>query len=574
MIYEAHVRALSKSDTTGNLTTILAGMSEFDGIENIPEDERGTYIGAGKMAKYLKGLGFNTIELLPVHECFNNEINDFKPNTNEIAGAENFWGYMTANFFSPDRRYAKDKTPGGPTREFKQMVKMFHDAGIEVYLDVVYNHTGEGGLWKDTDVTTAKIVSFRGIDNGAYYQLLNNNQKYQNDSGCGNNFAAANSTVAGNLVKDSINYWIDEMGVDGFRYDLAPILGRDALNASGWYAFNGNAQLLKDLDSIATAKNVEMIAEAWDCGAYVLTQFPGNWSDWNGKFRDNLRGSIKDGYWGSIGDIMQGSGPLGYNVSIPESVNFVTAHDGNTMMDLVSYNLNSDSQTHTHNLSLAWPFGPSDGGNGNNVTSDNGGNQSLRRQKLRNFWTIQYFSKGIPMSLYGDEFGRTQNGNNNTYNVDSVATWNNYAMINTDSPNKVAITGGTYHDNFGTDTKADNKNGLFLFVKELLKVRNNNSSLSNPATTFSNWASADAWATTGSFTIEGGNNGTFCVMVNMGSSEKTFNVPGGASAGWKRIIDTGAWAEPQGNIWNLANAWTVNQATYNVGANTVVIFQK
>jgi glycogen operon protein len=271
---------------------------------------------------------------------------------------------------------------------------------------------------------------------------------------------------------------------------------------------------------------------------------------------------------------MQGSGPLGYNVSIPESVNFVTAHDGNTMMDLVSYNLNSDSQTHTHNLSLAWPFGPSDGGNGNNVTSDNGGNQSLRRQKLRNFWTIQYFSKGIPMSLYGDEFGRTQNGNNNTYNVDSVATWNNYAMINTDSPNKVAITGGTYHDNFGTDTKADNKNGLFLFVKELLKVRNNNSSLSNPATTFSNWASADAWATTGSFTIEGGNNGTFCVMVNMGSSEKTFNVPGGASAGWKRIIDTGAWAEPQGNIWNLANAWTVNQATYNVGANTVVIFQK
>ena len=459
MIYEAHIRGLSKSATTANLTTILAGMSEFSGIQNLTPDEMGTYAGAAKMAKYIKGLGFNTIELLPVHECFNNEMNDYVPNTNKIIGQENYWGYMTANFFAPERRYAKDKTPGGPTREFKEMVKAFHDEGIEVYLDVVYNHTGETVL-DGTSNPPVKITSFRGIDNAAYYQLISG--AYQNDSGCGNNFAAANSEPAKQLVLDSLTYWIDEMGVDGFRFDLAPILGRE--NFSSFWAFNPQADLLKKIEQLGNAKNAEMIAEAWDIGAYVLHQFPGNWSDWNGMYRDNIRGSVTNGNWGKIGDIMQGSSALGYSASFPQSVNFITAHDGLTLMDVVSYDGGGYSNTQRQhegvtfygnntNMGLSWPFGPSDGGDSNPGQGKNISDKALRRQMLRNFWTILYFSKGIPMSLYGDEFGRTQNGNNNMYNVDSDASWNNYAMINTDSPNKVSIPGGSYHDNFGTDSK-------------------------------------------------------------------------------------------------------------------------
>jgi glycogen operon protein len=584
MIYEAHVRGLTMSDSATSIATILSGMSEFDGIENIPADERGTYAGAAKMAKYIKGLGFNTIQLMPVHECNVNDINDFEPNKSKITGFENYWGYMTANFFSPDRRYAKDKSPGGPTREFKQMVKAFHDAGIEVYLDVVYNHTGEGGVWQDG--TTLKINTFRGIDNTAYYQLINSELAYQNDSGCGNNFAAASSTVAKQLVMDSLAYWTDVMGVDGFRYDLATILGRESKNAKGWYDFNGNADLLNKINTFASNKNVEMIAEAWDAGTYQLTNFPGNWSDWNGKFRDEVRKSITDGAWGKIGDIMQGTTYYGYSSTFPESVNFVTAHDGLTMMDLLSYNndgytssqkVSPDGITYyanATNMALAWPFGPSDGGSSDNTCSDMGGNKTLRRQHLRNYWTIEFFSKGIPMALYGDEFGRTQNGNNNAYNVDSPATWNNYAMINTDSPNKVSIPGGTYHDNFGTDSNADGKNALFIFVSNLIKVRRDNPSLRDYAVPFGNWKSASGdstWSTTGSFTIDGGANGNFLVMVNMSSSDMTFPVTG---SGWKRIIETASWAEANNNYWPLASAWVCSQSTYTVKGKSITIFQK
>ena len=271
------------------------------------------------------------------------------------------------------------------------------------------------------------------------------------------------------------------MGLDGFRFDLAPVLGRDS---SPNYGFNPNAQLLVDIASLAANRNVEMIAEAWDCqwpGGYQVSNFPSGWGEWNGMYRDTIRKFVKgEGYkvsgYASFGTVFNGSYTLaernagsgnnhtGFNDNggPHKSVNFIIAHDGFTLMDLVSYNGKMNS-------TLTWPWGPSDGGSNDNDSWDCGGSQALRRRQLKNLYSIQFMSRGVPMIVYGDEFGRTQNGNNNPYNVDSIATWNNYTMINTDSPN-TKITG--QHNNFGTDTNADGKNTLFKFVQYITNLRN------------------------------------------------------------------------------------------------------
>ncbi|OHD05395.1 MAG: hypothetical protein A2Z98_02475 [Spirochaetes bacterium GWB1_27_13] len=585
IIYETHVRGLTKHPSVVNLQTILSGISGFESVVSVPDSYRGTYKGAGYMAKYLKSLGYTTVEFLPVHET----ANDINPDT---QSGGNYWGYMTYGFFAPDRRYSYDKTSGGPTKEFKEMVKAFHDEGMEVYLDVVYNHTGEGGNWDGTKKCD-EITCFRGFDNAEYYSLVSTDKSdYWQTTGCGNNMYAANPPVR-KFIIDSLTYWLDDMGVDGFRFDLAPVLGR---GTSPDYTFNTSSQTIVDIATLGASRNAEMIAEAWDTqwpGGYQVSNFPSGWGEWNGFYRDSVRKFVKGGGYKttgypSLGDVFNGSyGPLDrssgnihtgfYDQGGPQkSVNFIVAHDGFTLMDVVSYN--------DKNNGVTWPFGPSDGGSGDNDSWDTGNNQALRRQQLKNFWTIQFFSRGVPMTVYGDEFARTQNGNNNPYNVDSVATWSNYNMINTDSPNAVATgNGGAYHNNFGTDANADSKNALFLFVKNLIGIRNAHHALRqndySVSYTFKKEDGASDLSTSDRcvwIRIDGSSKGDhdFLVFINSYSADVTFTIPA-ADAGkkWIRIIDTGSWCESNNNYWDVASGAELS-GTYGVKAWSTVIFEE
>jgi len=580
IIYESHVRGLTMHESSTSLASILSGFNGFSGIQNVPAEYRGTYKGASYMAKYLKGLGINTIELLPVHETDNDN------NPSDHSGG-NYWGYMTYGYFAPDRRYSSDKSPGGPTKEFKEMVAAFHAEGIEVYLDVVYNHSGEGGIW-DSTTRCAELTFFRGFDNSEYYCLVPSTKNYYwETTGCGNNLRCDNPPVT-NLVKDSLKYWIQDMGVDGFRFDLAPVLGR-VFNGTNWN-FQSDASLLTDIANMTGTYNVEMIAEAWDLGTYQVGNFPNKWGEWNGRYRDQVRKFLKgDGNTtGSDSDpkfIQVFNGDYGYfndQGGPHKSVNFIVAHDGFTLTDLVSYN--------NKNNNVVWPFGPSDGGTDNNDSWNSDLSQSLRRQRVRNFFTVQMFSRGVPMIVYGDEFGRTQNGNNNSYNVDGLGTYNNYNMINTDSPN--AVTGG-YHNNLGTDTNNDSKNALFLFAQYVMNLRKSHVSLrqSDYSVTYTfkkedgttNLSDGDrcVW-----IRIDGSSAGDcdFLVFVNMWTSQVNYTIPAPDSGKkWVRIIDTADWAEynvgasAYNNFWELTDpsAYSVTSSTpYGVNGWSVVVFQE
>lgn len=544
IIYEAHVRGITKHKSAMRLRDIVSGMEGFEDVVNVPQKYLGTYKGAGYFAKYLKALGFNTIELLPVHET----DNDGNPDNNPGG---NYWGYATYGYFAPDRRYAYDKSPGGPTREFKEMVAAFHREGIEVYLDVVYNHSGEGGTW-DASGDTADILFFRGIDNAEYYAIPSGvPNKYWDSTGCGNNLNCAKPVVK-NMILDSLRYWTEEMGVDGFRFDLATVLGRDILPN---FDFNRNAQLLKDIVKLQQQTKAKMIAEAWDVswpGGYQVGQFPHGWGEWNGQYRDAIRRFVKgDGAGSGFADFVNGSYSLYMDQGGPhKSVNFIVAHDGFTLMDLVSYNQKNNNNP--------WPFGPSDGGNSSNDAWDCGGDKQLRRQQLRNLWTIQMFSRGVPMSVWGDEFARTQNGNNNPYNIDSVATWSNYNMINSDTPHIQPDI--NYTDNFGSDNKKDNRNNAFIFAKKIIALRKQHSILRQDNYnipyhfTKADGGNLQSYDRAMRIHIDGKNDTHFVLLVNMWREDVAFTIPVIGSRNWQRVIDTANWAEEHDNIWPQGEA--------------------
>ena len=572
-IYEAHVRGLTAHPSTARLTTLLQGIPGFEQVVNVPASARGTYRGAGLMAPYLKALGYTTIELLPIMEA-NNELNP------SGGPGGNFWGYMTYGWFAPDRRYSSDKSPGGPTREFKQMVAAFHAAGLEVYLDVVYNHSGEGGTW-DATRKASELTSLRGLDNQTYYALpAADRSAYFDTTGCGNNLDASQGAVVG-LIEDSLAFWSSEMGVDGFRFDEAPELGRDRAPD---YNYNAKAHLLTDIAAMAAAGDLEVIAEPWDVGTYQVGNFPAGWGQWNGRYRDTVRRYVKGDLSGSGGatwtDAFHGDhGAFSAAGGPHKSVNLIDAHDGFTLADLVSY----DSKT---NASRSWPFGPSDGGSDANDSSSWGGDKALRRQVLRNLLTFQMMSRGVPMQVYGDELGRTQNGNNNTYDVDSVASWNNYDMIATDTPQGVptgdASGGGeAYHQNLGTDARANGKNDIFLFTRYLLGLRRAHVALRQADYTMPiSYARADGSGgfnsrtdLAGRIALAGSTVGDhdFLVLSNMSTGNVAFTLPPppGASS-WVRLVDTSAALEAAGNTWAAASA-TVIAGGYGVNPRSIVV---
>jgi isoamylase len=412
IVYEVHVRGLTMQDAS------------------IPSQYRGTYKGAALKAAALASLGVTAVELLPIHETVN-DVND--ATVNSTAG-DNYWGYMTLNFFAPDRRYAFDKSPGGPTREFKEMVKAFHDAGLKVYVDVVYNHTAEGGPFSPTDPSTAKLFNYRGLDNPTYYSLTSDMKFNYDNTGVGGNFNTFNP-IAQNLIIDSLLYWRDEMGLDGYRFDLAAVLGNtcqhgcfnyDKLNAGT--ALN---RIWRDLSPrpAAGGTGVDLIAEPWAIGgnSYQVGNFPAGWIEWGAKFRDALR---KDQNMLGLDSVTPGelatrfagsSDMFGDDGRKPwSSVNFLVAHDGFTLADLYACNQKNNTQ--------AWPYGPSDGGEDHNNSWDQGGNLGQQRRAARNGMAFMLLSAGVPMFNGGDELLRSQRCNNNAYNLDSTGNWLNYTL--------------------------------------------------------------------------------------------------------------------------------------------------
>ena len=368
----------------------------------------GTYLGFAEKIPYLQQLGINAVEILPVHESY---VDDFLVN----RGLTNYWGYNTIGFFAPESSYSTGANPGCQVNEFKTMVRELHKAGIEVILDVVYNHTGEGNELGPT-------VCFKGIDNPTYYCLTGPaaepSRYYMNLTGCGNTMNLANPYVI-RFVMDSLRYWVEVMHVDGFRFDLASVLGReDGL-------FRQSASFFDAVSQDPVLNRIKLIAEPWDLGAYDVGDFPIDWSEWNGRFRDTVRkfGKGDAGQVAELGSRLTGSADLygDDGRSAYNSINFVTCHDGFTLYDLVSYNqkhneANGENNNDGTNDNNSWNCGVEGETVDANIIK-------LRKQLVKNYACLLLFSAGTPMILGGDEFLRTQRGNNNAYCQDNETSW-------------------------------------------------------------------------------------------------------------------------------------------------------
>ena len=425
IIYEMHVRGFTQHASS-----------------LVSDQHRGTYQGVVEKIPYLQQLGVTAVELLPV----------FQFDAQDAPGKlNNYWGYNPVSFFSPHAAYASSHCPLKALDDFRDMVKALHLAGIEVILDVVYNHTAEGGSGGPT-------FCFKGFQNDAYYILTRdaagqNEKTYANYSGCGNTLNA-NHAIVRRLILDSLRYWVQEMHVDGFRFDLASILSRD---------INGEPQtnppILWDIETDPVLSGTKLIAEAWDAaGLYQVGDFFGErWKEWNGRFRDDVRSFVKgdQGFAGCLAQRFLASPDIfGHRNREPEqSVNFITSHDGFTLNDLVSYNekhnlANGEGNRDGHNENLSWNCGVEGPTNDAKI-------ESLRLQQIRNLITINLLSFGVPMLVMGDEVRRTQHGNNNAYCQDSELSWLDWDLMKENS-------------------------GLFRFVQKLIQFRRDLPSRNNP----------------------------------------------------------------------------------------------
>jgi isoamylase len=532
IIYEVHLRAFTMQ---------------------APVPCAGTFAGAAVRAAYLAELGVTAIELLPIQET-PNDRNDVDPHS---ARGDNFWGYSTLAYFAPDRRYACDRSPGGPTRELRAMVRAFHDHGIKVYVDVVYNHTSEG--------SGGGLLSLRGLDNAGYYQLDRAGTGFTNSNGVGAD-VAADKPLARQLIVDSLRYWRDALGIDGFRFDLAPVLG----NRCGPQCFDFERTLFTELSEALGrpahgGDGADLIAEPWALapGSYQVGQFPDGWSDWNDRYRDVVRQAqnqhgVVATTPGQLAMRVHGSSDLFRGGARPPaaSVNFLVAHDGFTLFDLYACNGPNNQQP--------WPYGPSDGGSSDNKSWDQGGNPAAQRQAARTGLALLALSQGVPMIAGGDERLRSQRCNNNPYNVDSPATWLDWS-----SPEPAFTT----------------------FVRRLLAFRS-----THPALRHAAWiephqmswydaagsvASSDyladashpvlAWLLDG--TALGDPAPAIYTAYNRGAQGVPVILPAApAGTAWYRVADTGAWMESQANIAEPGKEYRMSQSGYDLGARSLAVF--
>jgi isoamylase len=547
VIYEAHVRGLTMRHP------------------QVPSELRGTYSGLASPAviDYLTKLGITAIELMPVHQSIpEHELFN--------RGLTNYWGYNTIGFLAPHNRYSSSAEPHGHVAEFKSMVKALHEAGIEVILDVVYNHTAEGGALGPT-------LSFRGIDNAAYYRLDDGDPSvYLDYTGTGNSLNVRHPHAL-QLIMDSLRYWILDMHVDGFRFDLAAALARELHEVDRLSAF------FELVQQDPVVSQVKLIAEPWDVGAggYQVGKFPPLWTEWNGKYRDTVRD-----FWrgqpattGEFASRLSGSSDL-YETSARRpvaSVNFVTCHDGFTMADLVSYNnkhneANGDGNTDGTNDNRSWNCGTEG-------PTDDPAITALRGRQVRNFLVTLFCSQGVPMLLAGDELGRTQRGNNNAYCQDNEISWVDWE---------------------GADQHAD----LLDFTCALIALRREHpvfrrrrffsgelEGASGTELRDISWLTAagtemtvDDWRSgarslavllNGGAITEPGSRGeaitdqSFLLLFNAGDSPVGFTLPGeDIASGWLVVADT---AEPNRQV--LPNGEGIVRTTREVAARSVVILQ-
>ncbi|MDR0639323.1 MAG: glycogen debranching protein GlgX [Spirochaetaceae bacterium] len=424
VLYETHVKGLTMTDPA-----VRHG---------------GTYAGVIEKIPFFKTLGVTSLEFLPIHEFYEWEFVRKNPKTGEKLG--NYWGYSTVAFFAPKGSYAADKAPGASVREFKTMVRELHKAGIEVILDVVFNHTAEGNELGPT-------FSFRGFDNSIYYILNSNRRYYQNYSGCGNTLNC-NNPILRNFIMDCLKYWVVEMHIDGFRFDLGSILGRDQLGN-----VMENPPTLEMIAEEPVLRNTKIIAEAWDAGgAYQVGWFPGGrWAEWNDRFRDDVRR-----FWRGDPDQVRhvatrisGSSDLYLRDGRKpfHSINFVTSHDGFTLNDLVSYARKHNEENGEGNRD----------GNDNNFSANYGCEgpaindmiRNVRERQMKNLIATLMLSLGTPMLSGGDEFGRTQRGNNNAYCQDNETSWYDWKLL-------------------------DKNAGFFRFTREMIAFRLRHASFMRP----------------------------------------------------------------------------------------------
>jgi isoamylase len=484
IVYELHVKGFTARASSG-----------------VAPERRGTFAGLIEKIAYIQELGVTVVELLPVHQ--------YDP----LEG--NYWGYMTLNFFAPHRAYAA----GEPMDEFRAMVRAFHAAGIEVWLDVVYNHTSEGNQAGPT-------YCYRGIDNRGYYLLSADNRAYNNDTGCGNTMHCGHPAVRG-LVIESLRHWAHTMRIDGFRFDLASILTRSNDGARDLI----DPALIAEISAFAYSADVTLVAEAWDIGSYQLGRsFPGQvWRQWNGKFRDDLRTFVK-GDRGKVPALMQrlyGSDDLFPDTLADayrpfQSVNFVTAHDGFCLYDLTAYNskhnwANGNGGTDGTDDNLSWNCGwEGDEGAPAEVLA-------LRKRQVKNIFTLLMLAAGTPMFCAGDEFMNTQRGNNNPYNQDNETTWLDWDLLK--------------------------QNGdVFRFFKQMIAFRKSHHSLARS----SFWRDDVRWYGVGhavdmsdsshslAYYLHGAaqHDGDIYVMINAYWEDLTFAIQEGQAGDWLRVVDT------------------------------------
>ncbi|MEQ1504436.1 MAG: alpha-amylase family glycosyl hydrolase [Myxococcota bacterium] len=538
VVYEVHVRGLTMLDP------------------DVPEDLRGTYAGAALRAPALAALGVTAIELLPVHET----INDQNDLTDDASG-DNYWGYSTLGFFAPDRRYAADQGPGGPTAEFRAMVEAYHAVGVDVYLDVVYNHTAEGGTWGNADV--APLLSFRGVDNAAYYEL-SGVTGYRNDNGVGPNWNAVDP-IGRDTVLDSLRYFATELGVDGFRFDLAPILGNGcATDCFSWEPDDPAGILARAADEL----DVVLIAEPWGTNGetYRAGQFPVGWSEWNDGYRDAIRAdqnllNVRDTTLRSVVDGLSGS-PGRYDDGRPPSasVPYLVSHDGFTLADLYGCDASDNDQP--------WPYGPSGGGSNNNLSWDYNGDPVAQRRAARTGIGLLSVSAGIPMITGGDEVLRSQRCNNNPYNLDSVATWIDWAALDAENAaireytRKVLAFRGAHPALRPADWRDDTPGAMVLY--EPGGAVASNGYLDDPT--------RHALAVWLDGAPAGDDANAILVLYNGWSDGVTFTLPGAPSGDrWRLASDSHEWLEGEDNALEVGQETPLPEDRYLLGARSIAV---
>ena len=517
IVYELHVKGFTASANSG-----------------VAPKKRGTFLGLIEKIPYLKELGITVVELLPVHQ--------FDPQE------DNYWGYMTLSFFTPHQDYGVRNAAA----EFRKMVRAFHEAGIEVWLDVVYNHTCEGD-------ETGPVYSYRGIDNRSYY-LLDSAGRYQDHSHCGNTTRCAHPSVRV-LVLGSLQYWGERMGVDGFRFDLASVFARDADGRVDTDA----PSIVAEISALGMQLDLRLVAESWDVSAYLLGRsFPGlMWRQWNGQFRDDVRAFVKSDA-NRVGALMRrlyGSDDLfpdgpGDVYRPYESINFIAAHDGLCLYDLVAYDHKHNEANGHGNLdgvadNRSWNCGweGDDGAPAEVLT--------LRHRQIRNFFTLLMLANGTPMFCAGDEFLNTQHGNNNPYNQDNETTWLDWSRL-------------------------EQHRDMFRFFRQMIALRKSRRSIGRSRYWREDvhWYGPDGPVDFGpesrslAYCLIGEHfgEGDLYVMVNAFWEPVRFHIQEGGAGDWKRLVDTSR-ASPE-DIAEPSGGWPVESLDYEVAPRSIVVLER